>query len=117
MTDEENEDTADKHMPSPPDLASLYKEQKNKLEEAYKASSSAFDVFKIRDSALTELNAVYTEEIIKVFEIAKKVINPPTALLSVPLVLSAANEALSKATATDQVATSAIEVTFSEFKP
>ena len=73
-------------------------------------------MFKARDAALTELTIAYNEEIIKVLEIAKKVTTPPTALLSVPLVLAAANEALSMATVTDQVATSAIEAAFSKFK-
>ncbi|MEH6401867.1 MAG: hypothetical protein V7750_00750 [Sneathiella sp.] len=117
MADEENKEAAESDMPSPPDLTSIYEEQKTKLEVAYKASSAAFDVFKARDAALSELTTAYNEEIIKVFEIAKKVTSPPTALVSVPLVLAAANEALAKATATDLAITSAIEAAFSEFKP
>lgn len=106
----------DQVMPTPPDLAPLFKQQAGKLKDVYKASSEAFSVFAKRDVQFAALTDAYQQEIIKVLTIAKAVVNPPTAIASVPVVLAAANEAFAKAPVTELAVTALIEASFSAFK-
>ncbi len=111
-----SEGTGDTEMPSPPDLTSLFKDQSDKLDQTYKASSAAFDVFAQRDAQFAALTSAYQQEIVKVLTIAQSVANPPMAIASVPLVLAAANEAFAKAPVTEQAVTALIEARFATFK-
>lgn len=110
------DDTDEIEMPVPPDLSALYQEHREKLNEAYANSSAAFEAFKQRDAQIGALSQAYQEEIVKVFTITQAVVNPPTAIASVPLVLSAANEAFAKAPVTEAALKALIEGTFSPFK-
>ncbi|MBL4666715.1 MAG: hypothetical protein JKY04_05005 [Sneathiella sp.] len=112
MTDKTNDD----QLPMPPDLSALYQEHRSKLNEAYANSSAAFDIFKQRDAQIGALSQAYSQEIVKVFTIAQAVVNPPTAIASVPLVLAAANEAFAKAPVTEAAITGMIEGAFAPFK-
>ncbi len=120
MTEQDNNDASEEvsetEMPTPPDLTSLFKEHKAKLDQAYKDSSAAFDVFKQRDAQFAALTAAYQQEIVQVFTIAKAVTTPPTAIASVPVVLAAANAAFAKAPVTEQAVTAMVEEAFSAFK-
>ena len=103
-------------IPAPPDLSSLYQEQTEKLEDARKAVSKAFDVFKERDQKVGVLANSYQEEMIKVLAIAKAVTTPPTAIASVPVVLAAANTAFAQAPITEQAVIAAINASFAPLK-
>lgn len=114
--EESSEETSETEMPTPPDLTSLFKEHKDKLDKAYKDSSAAFEVFKQRDAQFAALTDAYQQEIIQVFTIAKAVTTPPTAIASVPVVLAAANAAFAKAPVTEQAVIAMVEEAFSAFK-
>lgn len=116
MSDVVKTEADDQAMPTPPDLAPLFKQQADKLKDAYKASSEAFSVFAKRDVQFATLTDAYQQEIIKVLTIAKAVVNPPTAIAAVPIVLAAANEAFAKAPLTELAVTALIEASFSAFK-
>lgn len=108
--------TDDEGMPAPPDLSDLYKQQTRELSEAQSAALSSFDVFQQRNTQVSELVAAYEAEITQVFLIAKAVQNPVMAIASVPLVLAAANTALSKASVTKNSITALIDAQFAPFK-
>ena len=108
--------TDDNGMPVPPDLSGLYKQQAQELSEAQSAALSSFDVFQQRTSQVSELTATYEAEISQVFMIAKTVQNPSMAIASVPLVLAAANTALSKASVTETSINALIDAQFAPFK-
>lgn len=114
--DGNSEETSETEMPRPPDLTSLFKEHKAKLDKAYKESSKAFEVFQKRDAQFAALTAAYQQEIIQVFTIANAVTTPPTAIASVPVVLAAANAAFAKAPVTEQAVAAIVEEAFSAFK-
>ncbi len=103
-------------MPTPTDLSPLYQEQTKKLEEAQKAASKAFDIFKERDQKIGVLANSYQEEMVKVLAIAKAVSDPITAVASVPVVLAAANAAFAKAPVTEQAVIAAINASFEPLK-
>ncbi len=103
-------------MPTPIDLSPLYQEQIDKLEEAQKAASQAFDVFKERDQKIGILANSYQEEMVKVLAIAKAVSDPITAVASVPVVLAAANTAFAQAPVTEQAIIAAVNASFAPLK-
>ncbi|MBL4907553.1 MAG: hypothetical protein JKX94_08885 [Sneathiella sp.] len=109
-------ESSDAEMPTPPDLSTLFQEQRDKLNNAYKESSKAFDVFNKRDVAFAALTTAYQQEIVQVLTIAKAVTTPVTAIASIPVVLAAANAAFAKAPVTEQTVTALIEEAFSAFK-
>ena len=106
----------DDRMPAPPDLSDLYQQQTRELSEARSAALSSFDVFQQRTAQVSELVAAYETEISQVFLIAKAVQNPTMAIASVPLVLAAANTALSKASVTKKSISTLIDEQFAPFK-
>ena len=114
--DENASGSSETEMPTPPDLSKLFQEQRDKLNNAYKESSKAFEVFTKRDVAFAALTTAYQQEIVQVLEIAKAVTTPVTAIASVPVVLAAANAAFAKAPVTEQTVTALIEDAFSAFK-
>ncbi len=108
--------TQEEGMPAPPDLSDLYKQHTQELLEAQSAALGSFDVFKQRDQQVSQLVAAYEAEISEVFMIAKAVQNPTMAIASVPLVLAAANTALSKASGTESNLNALIDAEFAPFK-
>lgn len=119
MTDDNTRpaDDGGMDMPLPPDLGDLYREHQQKMQDAYAAARSAFDVFKFRDQQMQALIQTYETEMKTVFTIAKAVVNQPTAAASVAPVLAVANAAFMQGPATDALVSQKIRQSFSRFQP
>ena len=80
-------------MPVPPDIDSLIQKQQKNLQSLYQASAEMYNAYASRDQLRSDLAASLADEINNVFTIAAAVKTSQQALVSIPLVLAAANSA------------------------